>query len=37
VNEGIPLKEAASKHKELGMAIDLWGVAGEKEIFGLKQ
>jgi 2,3-diketo-5-methylthiopentyl-1-phosphate enolase len=37
VSEGIPLKEAAAKNKELGAAIDLWGVAGEKEIFGLKQ
>ncbi len=36
-NEGIPIKEAAAKFKELGAAIDLWGVAGEKEIFGLKQ
>ena len=34
---GIPLKEAAAKHKELGVAIEKWGVAGEKEIFGLKQ
>jgi 2,3-diketo-5-methylthiopentyl-1-phosphate enolase len=37
VNAGIPLREAAAKYQELGAAIEAWGIAGEKEIFGLKQ
>jgi len=37
VAAGIPLREAAAKHEELGVAIEKWGIAYEKEIFGLKQ
>jgi len=37
VMEGTDLKEAANEHKELKAAIDRWGIAGEKEIFGIKQ
>lgn len=37
VMEGIPLREAAEDLEELRIALDTWGVAGEKEIFGLKQ
>ncbi|NMB87887.1 MAG: ribulose 1,5-bisphosphate carboxylase [Chloroflexi bacterium] len=34
--QDVDLREYAANHKELQVALDLWGVAGEKEIFGLK-
>jgi len=39
VMNGEKLKEAGMKHKELGAALDAWGIVGEEEklIFGLKQ
>ena len=39
VMNGVPLREAAKQHKELQVALDLWGIPGEeeKDIFGLKQ
>jgi len=37
VMAGIDLREAAKDHEELRVALDTWGIAGEKDIFGLKK
>jgi 2,3-diketo-5-methylthiopentyl-1-phosphate enolase len=39
VLEGKSLREGSKQHKELAMALDLWGIPGEEEkaIFGLKK
>jgi 2,3-diketo-5-methylthiopentyl-1-phosphate enolase len=36
--EGIPLRQAAESHEELKVAIDSWGIQGEKEmeLFSMK-
>jgi 2,3-diketo-5-methylthiopentyl-1-phosphate enolase len=36
VMEGRPLRDAAREHQELRVALDLWGVYGEKDLFEIK-